>query len=289
MITIFSPMRPFHGTIGEVQRSAIRSWLSIRPACEVLLVDDEEGTTAAATNDLGVRVLHGVERSPMGAPLLGDLLRVGAAEASHPVLAYITADVLLPPNFADVVMALDRLMADRAYFAIAGRYDMLVPFSLDFDASNWFSSLQAALQTHGRKHRHTALDLWVYRREFDVNAPPMPIGRGGTDGWAVWSMRRQGIPVVDLSDEVLLVHQHHDKPARKDPRFNGELRECVRLFESMAEDAMSLLDANWLFSEGRLRRPRGLRRLHAAMSLFRPYRFLLGLRRRYQQPHIYGA
>jgi hypothetical protein len=115
MITIFSPMRPFHGQIGEVQRNAVRSRLSVRPACEVLLVDDEEGTTPDAVRDLSVRVIREVKRSAMGAPLLDDLLRVGAEHASYRVLAYVTADVLLPPNLAEVALSLDSIMGRRQF------------------------------------------------------------------------------------------------------------------------------------------------------------------------------
>ena len=51
MITVFSAMRPFIGSIGQVQLSAIQSWLSLGPECQVVLVDDEEGAAFVGRTD----------------------------------------------------------------------------------------------------------------------------------------------------------------------------------------------------------------------------------------------
>ena len=138
----------------------------------------------------------------------------------------------------------------------------------------------------GRPHGHTALDLWVYPKSLRWDAPPMPIGRGGMDGWAVWKMRTAGVSVIDFSEDITLVHQYHDRPARRDPLFHEEFLECLRLFDSMVENAMSLLDADWMLVNGRLQRPKGLRRIHSALSLFPPWRFLIGQRRRLLSPYL---
>src|SRR5262249_45311125 len=131
--------------------------------------------------------------------------------------------------------------------------------------------------------------LWVHPRRLTVQPPPFPIGRHGTDGWIVYEMKRRGIPVVDVTPDVRLIHQFHQKPSPREPRYLNEMRDCVRLFDGMAERALSVLDADWLLQGGRLRRPAGLRRLHAAMSLFRPYRWAIGRRRRVKLPHLYGS
>lgn len=287
MITVFSPMRPFRGQVGDVQRNAIKSWLATGPGCEVVLVEDEEGTTAGAVRDLDVRVAAQVARSRLGAPLLGDLLTVGAQSSRGDILAYITADVLLPPNFVQVVKSCHAAMHGKPYFAVAGRVDLTQPEDFDFDSADWYRQVQDAIRRHGRPHGHSAADLWVYPKSMDLEAPPFPIGRCGTDNWAVYKMRSSGIPVIDLTTELLLVHQFHDRPAKRNPLFYEEQLECVYLFDNMAENAMSIIDADWLFEGGRIVRPRGLRRLHASMSLFRPYRMLMALQRKIRIPHLY--
>lgn len=279
-------MRPFAGDIAEVQLNAIRAWMEIRPACEIILFDDEEGTTREATRALGVRVITEVKRSRLGAPLLDSLLQTAAREAKGDILAYNTADVLLPPDFAVKASRCHELMRGRPYLAAAARWDMASPFSIPFDRPDWWEAVKSAVQTNGRPHGHTALDLWVYPREFELPVPPFPIGRCGTDSWVVYWARREKIPVIDMTDELLLVHQFHSRPAKRNPLFFEEQLECVRLFDNMAENAMTLLDADWVFSEGKIERPRGLRRLHANMSFFRPYRRLIALRRERRVPYL---
>lgn len=287
MITIFSPMRPFHGNIGEVQLNAIRSWLAIRPACEVILIDDEEGTTPAAAAGLGVRIIREVKRSRLGAPLLDDLLRTAAHHAKYEIMAYITADVLMAPNSATEIIRCHALMQGRPYLAVCSRVDMLAPLTIHFDRPDWFEEVRTAAEIHGEPHGHTALDLWIYPRSLDFNCPPFPIGRCATDGWIVYKARRDGIPVIDVTSAILLIHQLHDRPAKKSPLFYEEQLECVYLFENMGENAMSLLDADWVYLNGKIGRPTGLARIYSMMSFFRPYRFLVAQRRKFRAPHLY--
>lgn len=287
MITIFSPMRPFHGNIGGVQLNAIHCWLALRPKCEVLLFDDEEGTTREATRGLDVRVVKEVKRSRMGAPLLNDLFRLARQNATYDILAYNTADVLLPADFVPKIAECHRLMAGRPYMAICSRFDMARAMEIDFSQSTWFEQVKAEVAAAGVPHGHTAGDLWVYPRNFDMAPPAFPIGRHLTDGWAIYSARLRRIPVIDLTAEILLVHQLHDRPAKRNPFFYEEQLECVRLFENAAENALSVIDADWVFTAGQIHRPRGLRRIRAALSLFRPYRRLVGFRRKRKHPHLY--
>jgi hypothetical protein len=287
MITIFSPMRPFRADIAEVQLNAIRSWLAIRPRCEIILVDDEEGTTAAATRGLDVRVVTEVKRSGLGAPLLDDLLRVGTAHATGEILAYNTADVILPSDFVTKILGCHQLMHGASYLAIGSRVDLTRHVHMKFDGANWFDEVTAAVKAYGRPHGYTAADLWVYPKTLWLDPPPFPIGRHLTDGWAIHHARRERIPVIDLTKEVLIVHQLHDRPAKRSPLFYQEQLECVRLFDRAAENALNLLDADWIYQSGKLVRPPGLRRLHASMALFRPYRWLVGLRRKHKLPHLY--
>lgn len=280
-------MRPFHGNIGEVQLNAIRSWLALRPTCEVILVDDEDGTTSAAVAGLNVRVISEVKRSRLGAPLLDDLLRTAAIHARHEIMAYITADVLMSTNSASEILRCHELMQGRPYLAICSRVDMLETLTIQFDRPDWFEEVRSAAKAHGKPHGHTALDLWIYPRSLDFNCPPFPIGRCATDGWVVYKARRDGIPVIDVSASILIIHQLHDRPAKRNPLFYAEQLECVYLFQNMGENAMSLLDADWVYRQGEIRRPTGLTRLHSLMSFFRPYRFLIALRRKIRVPHLY--
>ena len=54
MLTIFATPKPFRGHIAVIQRNAIRSWTLLRPACEIILMGNDEGTAEIAA-EFGVR------------------------------------------------------------------------------------------------------------------------------------------------------------------------------------------------------------------------------------------
>ncbi len=280
-------MRPFRGETATLQRNAVRSWLAVRPACDIILIDDEADTTREAVRDLPVRVVSDVTRSGLGVPLFDSMLEAGASAAMGDILVCTTADVLFPPNFAAAVSDAVDAMEGGDYLLVIGRRNLTEPIALDLTDPDWCTKACQSVKEDALTFRQ-GIDTWIYPTRVRLRPPPFPIGRHGTDGWAVYEMKRRGVPVIDLTPDVTLLHQHHAKMSMSDPRFYQEMRDCVRLFDGMAEKALNLLDADWIFSRGRLRRPRGLRRLHAAMSLFRPYRYLLGLRRRILLPHLYG-
>lgn len=286
-VSVFAAMRPFRGDMATLQRSAIQSWLAVRPACEVVLVEDELGTTRGAVADLNVTVIADVRRAGSGVPLYDALVEAGARYTSGEMLVCTTADVLFPPNFAQIVEAVGQAMAGSPFLLVAARVDLPPGLRVDVTNPAWFAAATAACPDRPRPR--SGIDMWVYPRSVDMQPPPFPIGRHGTDGWVVYEMKRRNIPVIDATPDLRLLHQWHAKGNTRDPRFHAEMLDCVRLFEGMAEKALNIFDADWLWHNGRLRRPRGFRRMHAALSLFGPYRTLVGWRRRRRLPHLYDS
>jgi len=61
MLTIFIASKPFSGHIDIIQQNAIRSWLSLRPECEIILFGGEKGTATRLSEtfySLGLFVLQ---------------------------------------------------------------------------------------------------------------------------------------------------------------------------------------------------------------------------------------
>ena len=288
-ISIVSPMRPFHGEIATVQRNAVHSWLLSSPNSEVILIDDEEQTTKNEKFGDRVRVISTVDRSRLGAPLLDSMLGEAAKYCTNSIIAYITADVLLPPNIESVCEKLEELFVGKEFFAVCARYDILSPQTFDLSIPNWFSEVKQSVERNGKFHGNSAADLWIYPKTLDLKSPPFPIGRCGTDNWAIWAMKTRGIPVVDLTADLLIVHQWHPKYAQKSPLFYQEQLECVNLWPNMPFDAMTCLDADFLLHDARLTAPRGLRGVHQRNRDSRLYRFLIGYYRRFRKPELYTA
>src|SRR5664279_2473540 len=99
-ISIFSA--PKHLTdppIATIQRNAINSWTRL-PDVDVLLLGDEAGLAQAA-QELGVKHIADVDRSPSGAPLLSAMFQVARKSTDSPLLCAVNADILLGPDFVD--------------------------------------------------------------------------------------------------------------------------------------------------------------------------------------------
>lgn len=82
MLTIFTILKAFHGHIGVIQNNAIRSWLLLRPACEIILLGSDEGTAELAA-ELGIRHVADVECSEYGTPLVSSIFSIAQDIASH--------------------------------------------------------------------------------------------------------------------------------------------------------------------------------------------------------------
>ena len=105
MLSIFTIPKPFAGHIGIIQRNAVRSWLALRPSCEITLFGDEEGTAACAS-EFGVRHFPQLVCNEYGTPMLDDAFS-GAHEKLCGALpkAHTTWRLRVAPNRVESVSA----------------------------------------------------------------------------------------------------------------------------------------------------------------------------------------
>lgn len=59
MLTLFSPPKSFRGHFAIIQINAIRSWLRLKPACEIILLGNEEGVEETASQ-FGIHRILGI-------------------------------------------------------------------------------------------------------------------------------------------------------------------------------------------------------------------------------------
>jgi hypothetical protein len=58
--------------------------------------------------------------------------------------------------------------------------------------------------------RMNELDYFLFAKEMYQDIPPLIIGRVFWDFWMVWKVRSVGLPVVEASPRVIVVHQNHE-------------------------------------------------------------------------------
>jgi hypothetical protein len=230
MLTVFSTCRAFEGCYEFIQTNAVTSWTRLDPRPEVILFGDEDGGAEVARR-LDCAHASRIDRHACGLPYVGALFGAARALASHDLMAYVNADLILFQDFMDAV----RTVSERfgRFLMIGSRQDWLRREPINF-IPGWQDWVRAAIQGHTRPRK--ALDYFVFTKDvYDIDFPPLVLARYWWDPWLVWSALSRGIPVVDASPSVLALHQQHGAAvlARNDPvaRRNRELagEEAIRV------------------------------------------------------------
>ncbi len=220
MLTIFTIPKAFSGHIGNIQRNAIRSWKQFGSECEVILLGDDAGTAEVA-NELGVRHIPAIARSREGKPLISSVFAEAQSAASHSILCYVNADIILMDDFLQAVRSVAR--QESSFLLVGRRWDCDVHEPFDF-SNGWEPRLRCLLAENGRLHAHTGIDYFVFPRGLWAEIPPFAIGRGAWDNWLIYQAKSQGTPVIDLTPMVEVAHQNHDYGyvgGRKSDPFNS--------------------------------------------------------------------
>ena len=174
MITFFATPKPFTGHIAVIQRNAITSWTLLRPRPEILLVGDDQGTAEIAA-ELGVCHLPVVERNEYGTPLLDDIFTKAAGQATHDLLCYINADILLLGDFMKA--AEDIAKWRRNFLMIGRRTDVEIESSPNFASSNWEIQARDLVAREGVLNVAAAIDYFVFPRALYEGIPPFAVVR----------------------------------------------------------------------------------------------------------------
>ncbi|MBI2859918.1 MAG: hypothetical protein HYX91_00235 [Chloroflexi bacterium] len=252
MLTIFSTPKPFRGQFETIQTNAIQSWLSLRPACEVIIFGEEAGTAEFAAR-AGIRHITGVQRNEYGTPLVSSMFQIAQGAASHRLMCYVNCDIILMSDFLRAVQRLDRL---ERFLVVGRRHDLDLAGPLDFSDPAWESRLQHQVKTEGRLHGVSGIDYFAFPRGQFKDMPPFAIGRPGWDNWLIYHSRSLGMPVIDATRVVTAVHQNHDyshHPEGEAGVWNGPERWRNRELMGGKDHAFSLDNVTHIITPGGLK------------------------------------
>ncbi len=205
-ITILAMPKPFRGHIGIIQRNAITSWTKLEPRPEVIVFGTEDGVAECAS-DFDLVHISEVARNQYGTPLLADILAQAEKRATHDSLAYVNADIILP---AELTRGVEKTrQAFPSFLAVGRRTNLNVRELIDF-SNGWEAELRELMRREGQLDSYTGIDLFVFPRGTYRDVPPLAIGRVWFDQWCIKYARKNGLPVIDLTPFVPVVHQLHD-------------------------------------------------------------------------------
>ena len=206
MLTVFAIPKPFAGHVGVIQRNAVRSWLALRPDCQVLLCGDEPGSAEAA-RELGVERLPDVDRNEFGTPLLSSVFESAELRAEHDLLCYANADIVFFDDLLDVVRAV--ASQHRRFLLAGGALDLDVTRELAFDDVG-VRDLRARARAEGTLRGRLWIDFFVFPRGSIGRLPDFAVGRPSWDNWLMWRARSLRMPVVDVTGAATVIHQSHE-------------------------------------------------------------------------------
>lgn len=276
MLTLFTTLKPFTDPfIAMIQRNAIQSWLSLRPQCQIILLGKDRGVKEAA-EEYNVLHIPEIRHNAQGLPFISSLFSEAQKNASFPYLCYLNGDIILMDNF---LHAVKRVAAQQKRFlAVGRRWDLTIKNSLSF-VRGWQGTLRRSVHKRGILHGNSGIDFFVFPKRTFSRIPDLVVGRGGWDNWMIYYARRNGIPVIDITEATTIIHQEHDTPGtrKKAKRFNDEDAKRNISLAGGYENLLTIRDADFILKKHGVER-----NVFPSLSLFYPWRLLLGWKRAIQ-------
>ena len=230
------------GHIAVTQWNAIKSWTMLLPNPEVILLGDEEGVGEMARK-LNVRHIPEVVCSEFGTPLVNSLFDTAQKASLNDMICYVNADIILQGDF---MQGIERVITVEPQALMVGRrWNVDIKEILSFEG-DWEADLSTLVGKKGKLYPYFAIDYFVFPRNVLGEIPPLAIGRPAWDNWVIYRARSLGLPVIDMTEAVTVVHQNHDYSHHPDG-WEGAMKgeESRRNIELVGEVAHvhSLLDA----------------------------------------------
>jgi hypothetical protein len=279
MVTVFSTPRPFIGEFDQIQRYAIQSWALLGRRCQIILINDEKNTTEPVAEEFGVGFIKEVNRNKYGTPLLNDVFSKVKKCARYDILAHVNTDIILFPDFIDTICRYVMRSQGGDFLLLGRRWDLDVIGKIDFEQKGWREHLLSRVKSDGFLHSLSGMDYWVFPRATHINLPAFCVGRPGIDSWLVFYAKTHGIPVLDATGSITIIHQRHGYPLKRTLHFEIECAQNIELSGGRA-NMLSMREADWLLtSTGYLIRPSFGRRFLSILARYKMWRNFLAVKR----------
>jgi hypothetical protein len=253
MITIFAIPKAFQGHIKIIQRNAIQSWTLLKPRPRLILFGNDEGTKETA-EELNIEHVPSVACSEYGTPIIQDVFKQAREISTTPLLCYINSDIILMSDFLDAIKTTSKSM--KQFLLCGRRWNLDVVRPLDF-TEGWEEHLKQQVKIAGRLEEAWAIDYFVYSSNIGNDMPPFIIGRAGWDNWFLYSVRAKGLPLINATTSIQVIHQNHDYrhvPAGSGKSYAGPETDINLKLSGKLASEFSIKDATHELSSGKLKR-----------------------------------
>ena len=275
MITLLTSLKPFRGAAIQLQKNALSNWKSLDPDIEIIVYGDGEGVAEHAQR-FGAKHVADIRGNEKGVPDFGAIVDHATAHAQHEIHVYLNGDILLPPDFIQQA----NMVSFGQYLMIGQRIDLHQEADFALFSNSWKGEiLRCHRRGHAKMHGPTGQDYFVFRRGTWQGLPPLIVGRGNYDNALIAHCLRRGIPIVDATWSIHVVHQWHDYShvAGAKETFGGQDAIANARLHDIEHSKPDNEDANWRLIDGKVVKSAGSR--HGLRRLEILLRYKWGLKR----------
>ncbi len=245
-LTLFSIPRPFEGVYDAIQRNAIESWLEMD--VEVLLLHEPSSNVPDVAREMGLPAYE-VETNEQGTPMVNSVFETAYAQAETELTCYINTDiVVLGPLHRAAALCAERF---ERFLMVGQRVDLDLHGERLTFAGDWRGALRAVVQEHGALHSPAGIDYFCTSGNIWGKIAPFALGRAAWDNWLVAKALKLGVPTIDATADVPIVHQAH--PVAPGIREWPECKANYQLLHDLHDGGANVDYAPWVLVDGRIK------------------------------------
>lgn len=264
MLTIFSCPKAFEGHIGTIQYNAILSWAHLNPPPQIILIGNESGVAEVCQEHNFTHVPY-LEYTEWGTPYVDSLFALGQTHASHSLVGYVNADIILMQTFVQAVNEVKKQL-NLPFLVVGRRQEIRLAEKIDFNL-DWAGTMSALMEKEKRIWPPYAIDYFVFPAGLYSQLPPFALGRMRWDNWLIYHAHSQSIPIVDVTPVNQVLHQSHDCGPIKREGYakadNPESSYNETLIERWPLRMYTTWDSNFTLTAKGLKKTHWLKRLDA--------------------------
>jgi len=208
ILTIFSCPKPFTGEIDLIQRNSIKSWRSLKPDTQVILIGNEKGMSEVSKK-YSLTHVSDVETNQCGTPLISSIFKIGQDRASTPYVCYTNADIIFLDDIMSIIERAQTYFPDGRFLITGRRWKMNIKEEIDTSDAGWSDSFVSFVEKTGELDHCGALDYFIFSKGLFKDILPFAVGRPFWDNWIIYKARNMKVPIIDATNAVMVVHQNH--------------------------------------------------------------------------------
>jgi hypothetical protein len=203
MITFFAYPKPWLPEFTDIQSAAIKSWQSLKPFFQIVLLGDDEGTQSAA-QQLGVDHIASVERNEWGTPLVSSIFKLIQENCKTELACFINADIVLGQDFMDTLsVAFSEACERKDTFLVGRRTDLALALA---SINDDLTTILSVAKKEGKLHDCNGIDYFVFPRDTFKFVYPFALGKFVWDQWLLGNAFRRGMRCIDCTETIFAVH-----------------------------------------------------------------------------------